>query len=124
MSFLGSALIALATNFAQPTGVDVTVTLNMCPTIDFVMASTDVYVDGIASMNAVASDKEKNPLKYLWMSNDVVFATKPSAGFYCLKDGTFKIKLEVRDQHCNDTYEFEVKCSNRTPAPTPISSAR
>jgi hypothetical protein len=93
--------------------VDVTVTLNQCPTIDFVIASTDVYVDGVASMSAVATDKDKNPLKYLWISNGVVFSAKSSAGFYCLHEGTFDIQLVVKDQHCADTYELQVTCSER-----------
>lgn len=117
-----ATILTAASLFAPMSQVDVTVTLNQCPTISWFLAGPlDLYVGGTAQFEVKAADKDRNPLSYVWTVQDVdgprllvpdFKATKP--GFTCKVAGEFPVAVYVTDGHCGAPVQTAtVKCSVR-----------
>lgn len=112
LSLISSAFLTFAAS-----QVDVTVTLNQCPTIEwFIAGPLDLYLGGEASFEMRAKDKDKNPIIYVWVESHGSSATLLGFGakakFKCTERGSFMVHGWAHDGHCAAMAEAEVRCYN------------
>jgi hypothetical protein len=95
-------------------------TLNVCPVIDALSASTvEVLVGGSVGLTATAHDSDSgpSPLSYHWTSTGGVFtdAGAPTTRFSCTSPGSVTITLTASDgdpvASCADTSSVTVTCT-------------
>lgn len=112
LSLISSAFLTFAAS-----QVDVTVTINQCPTVEWFMAGPlDLYLGGEASFEMRAKDKDKNPITYVWVESHGSSATLLGFGtkakFKCTERGSFMVRGWAHDGHCAAMAEAEVRCYN------------
>jgi len=115
-----SVVIALSCQEAPHKGsVQVTGTLNICPTIDSLSTSTnDVIVGASIALTSTAHDTDSGPgpLTYSWMSTSGTFndPASPNPTFTCTAPGAVTLTLVVSDGDpnttCVDSLQVLVTC--------------
>lgn len=111
------SLVAGVAAFSQPAAadVDVKVTINQCPTVQwFIAAPLDLYLGGEAEFEFKAVDKDRNPLTYFWIESHGFESNFLGHGttmkFKCAEPGAFMVRGWASDGSCAAKVEAEVRC--------------